>query len=162
MYYYFFHCINKKNNICIEKIMTNVNEFPRPQLNIVTQYIKDLSFENLQSTNLINPGKINSDVSLDMNAFFQSYENDCIGVTLNIICSSTFEQQKIFYLELDYFGFFKIINNLNFEEDILINEGARLIFPFARSIIANLTQNGGSIPIILDNIDFDLLKKIKQ
>ena len=34
--------------------MTNVNEFPRPQLNILNQYIKDLSYENLQSTNLIN------------------------------------------------------------------------------------------------------------
>ena len=162
MYYYFFHCINKKNNICIEKIMTNVNEFPRPQLNILDQYIKDLSYENLQSTNSINSAKITSDVSFDMNAFFQSYVNDCIGVTLKIICSSTFEEQKIFHLELDYFGFFKIINNLNYEEDILTNEAARLIFPFARSIIANLTQNGGSIPILLDNIDFTLIKKIKQ
>ena len=162
MYYSFFHCINKINNICVEKIMTNVNEFPRPQLNILNQYIKDLSYENLQSTNSINSAKITSDVSLDMNAFFQSYVKDCIGVTLKIICSSTLEEQKIFHLELDYFGFFKIINNLNYEEDILTNEAARLIFPFARSIIANLTQNGGSIPILLDNIDFTLIKKIKQ
>ena len=142
--------------------MANVNEFPRPQLNIVNQYIKDLSYENFRSTHLINSAKITSDVSLDMNAFFQSYVNDCIGVTLKIICSSTFEEQKIFHLELDYFGFFKITNNLNFEEDILTNEAARLIFPFARSIIANLTQNGGSMPILLDNIDFNLMKKIKQ
>ena len=142
--------------------MTNVNEFPRPQLNILNQYIKDLSFENLQSTNLIKSAKITSDVSLDMNAFFQSYVNDCLGVTLKIICSLTFEEPKLFHLELDYFGFFKIINNLNYEEDILTNEAARLIFPFARSIIANLTQNGGSIPILLDNIDFTLIKKIKQ
>ena len=139
--------------------MTNVNEFPRPQLNILNQYIKDLSYENFQSTKLINSAKITSDVSLDMNAFFQSYDKDCIGVTLKIICSSTFEEQKIFHLELDYFGFFKIINNLNFEEDILTNEAARLIFPFARSIIANLTQNGGSMPILLDNVDFNLIKK---
>ena len=142
--------------------MTNVNEFTRPQLNILNQYIKDLSYENLQSTNLINSAKITSDVSLDMNAFFQSYDKDCIGVTLKIICSSTFEEEKLFHLELDYFGFFKIINNLNFEEDLLTNEAARLIFPFARSIIANLTQNGGSIPILLDNIDFNLMKKISQ
>jgi preprotein translocase subunit SecB len=68
----------------------------------------------------------------------------------------------MFHLELDYFGFFKIINNLSFEEDILTNEAARLIFPFARSIIANLTQNGGSIPILMDNVDFNLMKKIKR
>ena len=142
--------------------MTNVNEFPRPQLNILNQYIKDLSYENLQSTNLINSAKKTSDVSLDVNAFYKSYDKDCIGVTLKITCSSTFEEEKLFHLELDYFGFFKIINNLNFEEDILTNEAARLIFPFARSIIANLTQNGGSIPILLDNIDFNLMKKINQ
>jgi len=161
MYYSFFHCINK-NNIFLEKIMNNVNEFPRPQLNILNQYIKDLSFENLQSNNLINSSKITPDVSLDVNAFFQSYDKDCIGITLKIVCSSTFKEEKLFHLELDYFGFFKIINNLNFVEDILTNEAARLIFPFARSIIANLTQNGGSIPILLDNIDFNLIKKINQ
>ena len=161
MYYSFFHCINK-NNIFLEKIMNNVNEFPRPQLNILNQYIKDLSFENLQSNNLINSSKITPDVSLDVNAFFQSYDKDCIGITLKIVCSSTFKEEKLFHLEMDYFGFFKIINNLNFVEDILTNEAARLIFPFARSIIANLTQNGGSIPILLDNIDFNLIKKINQ
>jgi len=161
MYYSFFHCINK-NNIFLEKIMNNVNEFPRPQLNILNQYIKDLSFENLQSNNLINFSKITPDVSLDVNAFFQSYDKDCIGITLKIVCSATFKEEKLFHLEMDYFGFFKIINNLNFVEDILTNEAARLIFPFARSIIANLTQNGGSIPILLDNIDFNLIKKINQ
>jgi len=140
--------------------MTNVNEFSRPQLNILNQYIKDLSYENLQSTNLFNSANTTSDVSLDVKVFFQSYDKDCIGVTLKIICSSSFEEEKLFHLELDYFGFFKIINNLNFEEDLLSNEAARLIFPFARSIIANLTQNGGSIPILLDNIDFNLIKKI--
>ena len=95
-----------------------------------------------------------------MNAFYQSYDNDCFGITLKIICHSTFENNKLFHLELDYFGFFKIVNNINFEENILTNEGARLIFPFARLIIANLTQNGGSLPILLDNIDFNLIKKI--
>ena len=142
--------------------MTKVNEFLRPQLNILNQYIKDLSYENFRSTHLINSAKITSDVSLDVNAFYKSYDKDCIGVTLKIICSSTFKEEKLFHLELDYFGFFKIINNLNFEEDLLTNEAARLIFPFARSIIANLTQNGGSIPILLDNIDFNLMKKISQ
>ena len=140
--------------------MTNVNEFSRPQLNILNQYIKDLSYENPQSSDLIQTKKVTSDVSLDVNAFFQSYDKDCFGVTLKILCNSTFEQEMVFHLELDYFGFFKIVDNLNFEEETLTNEAARLIFPFARSIIANLTQNGGSIPILLDNIDFNLLKKI--
>ena len=142
--------------------MTKAKEFTRPQLNILNQYIKDLSYENPQSINLIKSDKETSAVSLDMNAFYQSYDNDCFGITLKIICHSSFENVKLFHLELDYFGFFKIINNINYEENMLTNEAARLIFPFARSVIANLTQNGGSIPILLDNIDFNLIKKINQ
>ena len=142
--------------------MNNVNEFLRPKLRILNQYIKDLSYENPQPINLIQSDKKKTDISLDMNAFFQPYDNDCFGVTLNIICNSNFEKKNLFHLELEYFGFFKITNNINFEEKILTNEGARLIFPFARSIIANLTQNGGSVPILLENIDFNLIKRTSQ
>ena len=139
--------------------MTKVNEFLRPQLKILNQYIKDLSYENPQSINQIQSNNIASDVTLDMNAFYKSFDNDCFGITLKIICYSIFEKNKLFHLELDYYGFFKILNNINFEEDILTNEAVRLIFPFARSIVANLTQNGGSLPILLDNVDFNLIKK---
>ena len=142
--------------------MTKAKELLSPQLNILNQYIKDLSYENPQSINSIQTAKITSDVSLDMNVFYKSYDNDCFEIILKIICHSTFENNKLFHLELDYFGFFKIVNNINFEDDALTNEAARLIFPFARLIIANLTQNGGSIPILLDNIDFNLIKKINQ
>ena len=139
--------------------MTKSNEFLRPNLNILNQYIKDLSYENPQSINQILSNNKTSDVSLDMNAFYQSFDNDCFGITLKIICHSIFDKNKLFHLELDYFGFFKLLNNINFEEDTLTNEAVRLIFPFARSIVANLTQNGGSIPILLDNVDFNLIKK---
>ena len=141
--------------------MTKVNDFLRPKLNILNQYIKDLSYENPQSINLIQSDKVIADVSIDLNAFYQSYDNDCFDIILKIICHSTFENNKLFHLELDYFGFFKIVNNINFKEDLLTNEAARLIFPFARLIISNLTQNGGSLPILLDNVDFNLIKKIK-
>ena len=139
--------------------MTKSNEFLRPNLNILNQYIKDLSYENPQSINQILSNNKTSDVSLDMNAFYQSFDNDCFGITLKIICHSILNKDKLFHLELDYFGFFKILNNINFEEDILTNEAVRLIFPFARSIVANITQNGGSLPILLDNVDFNLIKK---
>ena len=140
--------------------MNNVNQTSRPQLSILYQYIKDLSFENPQSNHLVHGNNKNADVLLDMNAFFQSYDKDCISVSLKIICDSTSKKEKLFHLELDYFGFFKIIDNLNFDQDILTNEASRLLFPFARSIIANITQNCGSTPVFLENIDFNLLKKI--
>ena len=139
--------------------MTKVNEFLRPHLNILNQYIKDVSYENPQSINHIQSNNLTSNVSLDISASHQSFDNNCFGITLKIICHSILDKNKLFHLELDYFGFFKIVNNINFEEDILTNEAVRLIFPFARSIVANLTQNGGSLPILLDNVDFNLIKK---
>ena len=65
----------------------------------------------------------------------------------------------IFILELDYSGLFKIINIEIYNQDVLTSEAVRLLFPFARSIIAQITLNGGSLPIFLDNIDFGTLQK---
>ena len=140
--------------------MVNVNEYSRPNLSILNQYIKDLSYENPQPNNFIQSNQKSPDISVNLSAVLQSYDRECIGVTLKIVCDSTFKKNKLFHLELDYFGFFKIIGNLNFDKDILTNDAVRLIFPFARSIISNVTQNGGSTPILLDNVDFNLLKKI--
>ena len=142
--------------------MIDVKQNSRPHLNILNQYIKDLSYENPQSAKNIQSGDKKSDISLNVNAFFKSYDNDCISVSLKIACSSSFEKTELFILELDYCGFFKIINNDNFSQEIITNEAVRLIFPFARSIIANITQNGGSTPVLLDNLDFSVSEKISQ
>ena len=64
----------------------------------------------------------------------------------------------IFRFIWEYLGFFKIENMKSFNKDRLSSEGAKIIFPFARSIIATITQNGGNIPIVLDNVDFSLIK----
>ena len=77
--------------------MTKSNEFLRPNLNILNQYIKDLSYENPQSINQIQSKNIASDVTLDMNAFYQSFDNDCFGITLKIICYSIFENNTLFH-----------------------------------------------------------------
>lgn len=142
--------------------MNNVNENSRPHLNIVKQYIKDLSYENPQTFDLIHSQHKPSDVSLNVNAYFQSYSNNVFAVSLKIICHLSIKKNNVFHLELDYCGFFKIMDKEIYNEDVLTSEGAILIFPFAKSIITNITQNGGSIPIFLDNIDFNILQKVKN
>jgi preprotein translocase subunit SecB len=142
--------------------MINVNENSRPHLNIIKQYIKDLSYENPQTFDLIQSQQILSDVSININASFQSYNNDVFGVSLKIICFLNLEKNNIFHLDLDYCGFFKIMNKKKYNQEELTSEGARLIYPFAKSIIANITQNGGSLPILLDNIDFNTLQKVNS
>ena len=85
------------------------------------------------------------------------YEVTCILV-LHRNCKSKKNQTSIFQLELDYLGFFEADSIKRFNKNKLSSEGAKIIFPFARSIVANVTQNGGNIPIVLNNVDFDLIK----
>ena len=61
-------------------------------------------------------------------------------------------------LELDYLGFFKILNNKTYNQADLTKAGAKLILPFVRSIIEDITNKGGSIKITLEDVDFNLVK----
>ena len=92
--------------------------------------------------------------------FFRYTINGNFGVSIKITinCKSKKEKNTIFHLELDYYGLFKAENTNLVDKNKLASEGARIIFPFARSIIASVTQNGGFMPIILDNVNFNLMK----
>ena len=140
--------------------MNKVNGNKTPHLNVLKQYIKDLSYENFQKNNAQNTSLRDSDTSIDIKVINEPYDKDHFGVIIKITinCESKKDKTILFHLELDYFGFFKIENVKNFDINKLSSEGARLLFPFARFVIANITQNGGNIPIILDNIDFNLMK----
>jgi preprotein translocase subunit SecB len=135
--------------------MTEVNKNEIIHLKILNQYIKDLSYENFQKSNVNE-----NDTSVDIKVINKPHDNDHFGVIIKIIinCKSKKEKINIFHLELDYFGFFKLESIKNFDVNKLSSEGAKLLFPFARFIIANITQNGGNVPIILDNVDFNLMK----
>ena len=95
-----------------------------------------------------------------MNILHEPYNKDIFGVVIRYSCKCNSKKTKenIFHLELDYFGLFKLENLENFDKDKVTNEAVKIIFPFARAIIANITQNGGSIPILLDNINLNLKK----
>jgi preprotein translocase subunit SecB len=140
--------------------MSNVNNEDKLHVKILKQYIKDLSYENFQKNDLQNKDIEGNETSVDINVIYKHYDKDFFGVIIKIVltCMSKKEKTMVFNLELDYFGLFKADNRDTFNKDDLSSEGAKIIFPFARSIIANITQNGGNIPIYLDNLDFKLLK----
>ena len=139
--------------------MKKVNNDKIPHLNILNQYIKDLSYENLQ-TNIGETTNIKeNDTKIDIKVTYKPHDENHFEVLIKItiICNSKKDKTTIFHLELDYLGLFKGENIKGFNRDKLSSEGAKIIFPFARSIIAIITQNGGNIPIILDNVDFNLI-----
>ena len=130
------------------------------KLIILNQYIKDLSYENFQKNGTQNFNAKENNTNIEINIIHEPYGEINFGIIIKITinCKSKKEENTIFHLELDYFGLFKSQNTKLVDVNKLASEGARIIFPFARSIIASVTQNGGFMPIILDNVNFNLMK----
>ena len=127
---------------------------------ILNQYIKDLSYENFQKNGTQNFNTKENNTNIEINVIHEPYGEINFGVSIKITinCKSKKEKNTIFHLELDYYGLFKSENTELVYKNKLASEVARIIFPFARSIIASVTQNGGFMPIILDNVNFNLMK----
>ena len=127
---------------------------------ILNQYIKDLSYENFQKNGNQNFNTKENNTNIEINVIHEPYGEINFGVSIKITinCKSKKENNTIFHLELDYYGLFKSEGKKLVDKNKLASEGARIIFPFARSIIASVTQNGGFMPIILDNVNFNLMK----
>lgn len=127
---------------------------------ILNQYIKDLSYENFQKNGTQNFNAKENNTNIEINVIHEPYGQVNFGVSIKITinCKSKKEKNTVFHLELDYYGLFKSENTKLVDKKKLVSEGARIIFPFARSIIASVTQNGGFMPIILDNVNFNLMK----
>ena len=127
---------------------------------ILNQYIKDLSYENFQKNGTQNFDIKENSTNIEINVIHEPYGEINFGVSIKITinCKSKKEKNTVFHLELDYYGLFKSEGKKLVDKNKLASEGARIIFPFARSIIASVTQNGGFMPIILDNVNFNLMK----
>ena len=117
---------------------------------ILNQYIKDLSYENFQKNGTQNFNTKENNTNIEINVIHEPYGEINFGVSIKITinCKSKKEKNTIFHLELDYYGLFKSEGKKLVDKNKLASEGARIIFPFARSIIASVTQNGGFMPII--------------
>lgn len=129
---------------------------PQPQLQVLAQYIKDLSFENPQAPASLQMGKPALDVSVDVQA--RPIGVDQFEVILRIRGDASLSagaSQKVFVIELVYGGVF-MMRGIPPEgiQPILLIECPRILFPFARQVVANITQSGGFPPLLLDPIDF--------
>ena len=127
---------------------------------ILNQYIKDLSYENFKKNETQKFNIKENNTNIDINIIHEPYGEINFGISIKITinCKSKKDNNTIFHLELDYYGLFKSENTKLVDKNKLASEGARIIYPFARSIIASVTQNGGFMPIILDNVNFNLMK----
>jgi preprotein translocase subunit SecB len=125
-----------------------------PQVSVLAQYIKDLSVENPSSPQVFQwQVQPNLDVQFQLNA--EKVADDVHEVGLKIEVSARSDNGVHFVVDLSYAGLFGIRNVP--EEAVppfLLVEAPRLLFPFARQIIADAVTNTGFPPLMLDPIDF--------
>ena len=136
--------------------MSNVNVNKSDSIKLIKNYIHDLSFENPQNINENNSvNNNNNDIDVNMNVIYKPYNKNFFSLNLKytLDCSSK-NKIKLFNLELDYFGFFEILGENNHNQKLLTEKGVKLLFPFVKEIIEDITRKGGSIPILLNDVDF--------
>ncbi|MGH6683804.1 MAG: protein-export chaperone SecB [Pseudolabrys sp.] len=134
-----------------------------PQLNVAAQYIKDFSFENPNAPQSLTGGAAQPQIAIQINVLAKPLSETDIEVTLKLDGKAETDGALTFRFELEYAGVFRIQNvppeSLN---PVVLIECPRLLFPFAREIIATTVRNGGFPPLMLDPVDFVSLYRQKM
>ncbi|MBU2980335.1 protein-export chaperone SecB [Lentibacter algarum] len=128
------------------------------KLNVINQFIRDMSFENILAQKGAE-GEVTPDVNVQVNLDAKKRETENhYEVAIKLVVTSTNKADaatKLFLLEIDYVGLFNIEN---VPEDqlhpFLLIECPRLLFPFLRRVVSDVTRDGGFPPLNLENIDF--------
>ena len=125
-----------------------------PNLQVVAQYIKDLSFENPGATaNLTDRPQI--ELGVDLNAS-RLAEKDMFEVELKIRVDAKADGRALFLLEVAYAGVFRLTNvpDIATQQMILLIQAPHMLFPFLRRIVADVVRDGGMPPLMIEPIDF--------
>lgn len=128
-----------------------------PQMKIIGQFIRDLSFENIMAQKPVK-GQIQPDIQVQvaLDGRKGGAENQYEVISkFNITSKNKDSEDVLFALELEYGGMFQIDNIAEDQlHPFLMIECPRMLFPFVRRIVSDVTRDGGFPPLNLDNIDF--------
>ena len=132
----------------------------KPNLQIIGQYIKDLSFENPGAPALLGSSP-EMELGVDVRAVAIGPEHHEVVLALRIRANA--EAKPMFIVELSYAT---LVRMVNIPEDVsqrmLMIQVPHLMFPFARRIMADLVRDGGLPPLMLEPIDFTALYQVKM
>ncbi|MBX6327110.1 MAG: protein-export chaperone SecB [Pseudolabrys sp.] len=143
--------------------MTTTNGGPttataQPQLNVLAQYIKDLSFENPNAPRSLGMGQQQPQIGIQINVHAQPLSEGNVEVALKLEGKAEAGGNLLFGFELLYAGVFRIQNvPADAMNAVVLIECPRLLFPFAREIVASMVRNGGFPPLMLEPVDFAAL-----
>ncbi|WP_212111570.1 protein-export chaperone SecB [Bartonella queenslandensis] len=134
------------------------NSGGEPVFAVLTQYLKDLSFENPSAPHSLRAREKSPQIDINIHVNANPIGDDNYDVVLSLSVKANDDAETLFHVELIYGGVFHL-ENIPQEHvmPLVFIECPRLLFPFARQIISDATQNGGFPPLWIDPIDFAAL-----
>lgn len=138
--------------------MTNGGPEPQmamPQIGVLAQYVKDFSFENPNAPRSMAPSTQQPAINIQIAVDAKPMTETDFEVTLRLEGKAESQGLLLFSFELLYCGVFRLQNvPADSLQPIVLIECPRMLFPFAREIVATGTRNGGFPPLMLEPIDF--------
>ena len=133
------------------------------QLILNAQYIKHLSFENPRAPQTLIQQTAQPDVEINVDVKARNLGPEAFEVVLTINVTARAQGEPVFLVELAY-GSVVTVKNTPAERipALLLVETPRIVFPFARAVIANATRDGGFPPLLINPIDFAELLRRQQ
>ena len=134
-----------------------------PAIRVLAQFIRDLSFENPRAPDSLHSqqGQPAIDLGVEMSA--RGRPDGLFEVDLKLMATAARDNEAVFHLELVYGGLFAISGVSEADiEPVLLVECPRILFPFARNILSDVTRDGGFPPVLLHPIDFVALWQARR
>ena len=133
------------------------------QLILNAQYIKDLSFENPRAPQSLIQQSAQPEVEINVDVKARNLGPEFYEVVLTINATARAQGETVFLVELAY-GCVVTVKNATAEmlPGLILVETPRIVFPFARAVIANATRDGGFPPLMINPIDFAELLRRQQ
>lgn len=129
-----------------------------PSLTALVQYVKDFSFENPAAPGVFAGQQEPPQIQLQVNVGAQQVGDNDVESVLTLEGKAMSGQQTLFAFELTYAGIFRIMGvPQDHLSAVVMIECPRLLFPFARQIVAEAVRNGGFPPLYIDPVDFAAL-----
>jgi preprotein translocase subunit SecB len=128
------------------------------------QYIKDLSFENPNAPLIYGELQQGPNIEITINVDLENLQERLYEVVLAFQVSAKVGEQTAFIVELEFAALATLGEGIS-EPDgnrLLLTEVPRLLFPFARAVVSDVTRDGGFPPLLINPIDFEELYRSRQ
>ena len=134
-----------------------------PQIRIVTQFVRDFSFENPRAPDSLRGGEGAPNMEMNVEMSARGRSDGLFEVDLKISCAAKQGELLSFQVELLYGGLFEIANVPEEQiEAVLLVECPRFLFPFVRRIVGDATVDGGFPPFLMEPLDFGAIYQAQR